>query len=426
MADMADASEIVVTGVGVVSPIGIGHAPFWDSLQHGRSGVRPVPYLVGTDFPVPFGGYVPDFDGKLYVQPRKAMKVMCREIQFGFAAAALAAAQAGIKSGTVAPDRMGVIYGSEMFYGEIPEVEPAYRACLDNNGRFQEELWGPAGMSGLYPLWMLKYLPNMVACHVAISFDARGPNNTITLGEASSLLALVEGLNILRRGDADVMLIGGAGNRLNVTPLMYRRDSRLSHRTADPPGACRPFDADRDGMVNGEGAGVLVLENRRHAEQRGARILARVSGACSTFETPLPNGDSAGTAMERAMEGALRSASVAPRELGFIKANGIATVPADIREARAIRAVAGDVPVTAPKSFFGNLGAAAGIVEAVAAVLALDARLIPPTLNYHRPDPACPIQVVHGGAAPLQQPLGLVLCASGTGQTVAVVLDARG
>lgn len=424
VADMTAGREIVITGVGVVSPIGIGRAPFWDSLRHGRSGVRLVPHLANTPFPVPYGGTVPEFDGKQYVQPRKALKVMCREIQFGFASASLAMTDARLAAGAVAPDRIGVVFGSEMFYGEIPEMEPAYRQCLED-GQFIAERWGPAGMSGLNPLWMLKYLPNMIACHVAISYDARGPNNTITLGEASSLLAFVEGWSVLRRGHADVMLIGGSGNRINVTPLMYRHDLRLSHRAGDPAGASRPFDADREGMVNGEGAASLVLETREHAEARGARILARVAGACCTFEPPLPDGGSTGTALERAIQGALQRAGMTADQLGFVKANGIATVPGDVREARAIRSLAGDVPVTAPKSLFGNLGAAAGIVETAAAVLALEAQEIPPTLNYERPDPACPVNVVHGAPAPLQRRRALVLGASGTGQTVALVLDSQ-
>jgi 3-oxoacyl-[acyl-carrier-protein] synthase II len=407
----------------MVTPIGIGREAFWRSLRSATSGVRVVPYLDNTRFPVPYGGYVPEFDGKLYVQPRKAMKVMCREIQFGFAAATLAAADAGLKPGAIPSDRMGVVYGSEMYYGEIPELEPAYRKCLVE-GEFDFGLWGEEGMRELNPLWMLKYLPNMIACHVAISFDARGPNNSFTLGEASSLMALVEGCNVLRRGHADVMLIGGSGNRLNITPLMYRHDLRLSHHAGDPADACRPFDARRDGSVNGEGAGAIVLETRSHAEARGARILARLKSAVCTFEPSAFHGGPASHAFERAIRIALSNAAVAPEALGFVKANGLGTVADDAQEAAAIRATVGDTPVTAPKSLFGNLGAAAGIVETIAAVLALEAREIPPTRNYSQPDPNCPVQVVHTQPLPLTRSSGLVLGASGTGQTIAAVLEA--
>jgi 3-oxoacyl-[acyl-carrier-protein] synthase II len=419
---MAAGREVVITGVGVVSPIGIGRSAFWDSLRLGRSGIRPVPYLIDSIHPMPYGGYIQDFDGKQYVQPRKAIKLMCREIQFGFAAAMMATADAKLAQGAVAPDRMGVVYGSEMFYGEIPEVEPAYRACLDEQGVFIPERWGPAGIPGLYPLWMLKYLPNMIACHIAISFDARAANNTITLGEASALLAFVEGCSVLRRGHADVMLVGGSGNRINVTPMMYRGELQLSHRTSDPESASRPFDADRDGLMNGEGAAALVLETREHAEARGAKILATVAGAACTYEPIVTGRSPTSSAMERAISGALSQAGNTASEVGFVKANGLATVPDDVREAHAIRNTLGDVPVTAPKSLFGSLGAGAGAVETVAAVLALDSGEIPPTRNYERADPACPINVVHGQAAPLTKPLGLVLGESGMGQTVAIAL----
>ncbi|MEY4180560.1 MAG: 3-oxoacyl-[acyl-carrier-protein] synthase 2 [Planctomycetota bacterium] len=420
---MSDRNELVITGVGMVTPIGIGREAFWRSLRSAASGVRAVPYLENTRFPVPFGGYVPEFDGKLYVQPRKALKVMCREIQFGFAAATLAAADAGLKPGGIPSDRMGVVYGSEMYYGEIPELEPAYRKCLVD-GQFDFGVWGSEGMRELNPLWMLKYLPNMIACHVAISFDARGPNNSFTLGEASSLMALIEGCNVLRRGHADVMLIGGSGNRLNITPLMYRHALRLSHHAGDPADACRPFDARRDGSVNGEGAGALVLETRGHAEARGARILARLKSAVCTFEPSAFHGGTHSHAFERAIRGALAEAQLAPDAVGFVKANGLGTVDDDACEAAAIRATVGDTPVTAPKSLFGNLGAAAGIVETIAAVMALEAGEIPPTRNYSQPDPNCPVRVVHSEPQPLTRNSGLVLGASGTGQTIAAVLEA--
>ncbi len=420
---MSDRNELVITGVGMVTPIGIGREAFWRSLRSATSGVRVVPYLENSRFPVSYGGYIPEFDGKQYVQPRKAIKVMCREIQFGFAAAMLAAADAGLKPGAIPSDRMGVVYGSEMYYGEIPELEPAYRKCLVD-GQFDFGLWGGDGMRELNPLWMLKYLPNMIACHVAISFDARGPNNSFTLGEASSLMALIEGCNVLRRGHADVMLIGGSGNRLNITPLMYRHALRLSRYAGDPADACRPFDARRDGAVNGEGAGALVLETRAHAENRGARILARLRSAVCTFEPAAFHGGPASNALERAMGAALAEARIAPNAVGFVKANGLGTIEDDAREAAAIRATVGGTPVTAPKSLFGNLGAAAGIVETIAAVLALEAGEIPPTRNYAEPDPNCPVHVVHSEPQPLQRPNGLVLGASGTGQTIAAVLEA--
>ena len=216
---MSQDREIVITGVGVVSPIGIGREAYWESLLAGRSGVAPLSRVQDSDLPVKFGGEVKDFDGKKYVKPRKSLKVMCREIQTGYSASLLALDDAGLEQGDVESERMGVVLGSEMFYCELDELADAYRKCVID-GQIHAELWGEGAMSDLYPLWMLKYLPNMVACHIGISHDARGPNNTITLGEASSLLAISEATRIIERGHADVMIAGGAGNRLNLTGMM--------------------------------------------------------------------------------------------------------------------------------------------------------------------------------------------------------------
>ncbi len=280
---MADSVEVVITGVGVVSPIGIGKDAYWKSMLAGRSGVGPLTLPPGSDLPVRFGGEVKDFDGKHFVKPRKSLKVMCREIQIGYAAAVLALHDAGVSAGKVDPDRFGVVLGSEMFYCDLEELADAYRKCVFD-GQLHPEMWGAGAMSDLYPLWMLKYLPNMVACHIAITEDARGPNNTITLDEVSSLLALVESVCYIQRGAADVMVAGGQGSRINLTRILYRGDVYWSHRNEEPHRACRPFDAHRDGGVIGEGAGAFILESRRHAEARGANILARVLGFGRSFD----------------------------------------------------------------------------------------------------------------------------------------------
>jgi len=262
---MSAASEIVITGIGVVSPIGIGIEPFWNSLRKGTSGVRPYSVLQGTEMPVRFGGEITDFDAKQYVTPRKSLKVMSREIQLGFAAAAMAVENAGIASGTIDPDRFGVVFGSEMPYGPPEELVDVYQGCKVD-GKIDPGLWPEQAMKKNFPLWMLKYLPNMTACHIGIAQDARGPSNSIAHGDVSSLQAMIEAMHIIRRGHADVMIVGGFGARLNVTQILYRSDANLSHRGDDPAAASRPFDAARDGMVNGEGAASLVIERREYAD----------------------------------------------------------------------------------------------------------------------------------------------------------------
>jgi len=269
---------------------------------------------------------------------------------------------------------------------------------------------------------MLMYLPNMIACHVAIANDARGHNNTISVGDASSLLAISEAARVIERGLADAVIAGGAGTRLNITPLMYRGTARLSHRIDDPQRASRPFDAQRDGMVNGEGAAAFVLETRAHAEARGAKIQARVLGFGETYCPPQSSEEMRTAAIERSIRSALRQADLAPDDLGHVNAHGAATRDEDRYEAAAIRAALGDIPVTAPKSFFGNLGSGSGAVELAASVLGFAYDKVPVTLNYEQPDPECPIHVVHGRPLRGAARTAIALNQSWTGQVAALVI----
>lgn len=418
---MSPLPEVVITGAGIVSPIGIGRAAFWNSLTGRLSGIRRISAfdIAGSGFP--FGGEVHDFDPKDFVKPRKSLKVMSREIQFGVVAASLAMSDAGLAAGADDAERLGVVFGADMMHCELDEVANAYRRCTAD-GKFDPRLWGRCAMDEIYPLWMLKYLPNMPACHIAIAHDARGPNNSHSLGEASSLTAIAEAARIIERGAADIMIAGGASSRIH--PIIWARSPLLpiSRREGDPAKVLRPFDAQRDGFINGEGAAALILENRRHAEARGARVLARVSGFGGSFE-PGSNGKPVrGDATRRAIRGALDSAGLAPSEVGHVNAHGLSTVAEDRAEALAIRELLGEVPVTAPKSFFGNLGAGTGAVEMAVSVLALEAGEVPVTLNYEHPDPACPVNVVHGNSLKGSPPAALVLNQSLMGQSVAMVL----
>ncbi len=421
---MAPKQEIVITGTGVVSPIGIGTDAFWSALVAGRSGIKLLKFFEedgGGDMPVPFGGKVDDFDPKQYIRPRKSLKVMSRDIQFAFAAADMACAEAGFHNGVIDPERLGIVFGSELIPCEPAELVDAYLGCM-TNGKFDFSLWGKTTMEELFPLWMLKYLPNMPACHIGIAQDARGPNNSLTLGDVSSLSAVAEAVRVIERGHADAMIAGGAGSR--VHPSMWGRNEMFdtSHRSDDPAAASRPFDARRDGMIGGEGAGAFVLETRRHAESRGAEIIARILGYASAFE-PARNGQPLqGNAVRLAIAGALRDAELDADEIGHVNAHGNSTTLDDRIEAAAIRQMLGDVPVTAPKSFFGNHGAGSGAVEAAASILAFRHGEVPPTLNYEYPDPKCPINVIHGRPMKIDCPTALVLNHTQFGQAVAVLL----
>ncbi len=421
---MSRSSEIVLTGMGIVSPIGIGNQAFWQSLQEGRSGVRRLVDYPDGSLAIPIGAPLEEFDPKDHVVPRKSIKVMSREIQTGFAAARLAVADAQLPLGQIDPERIAVSFGCDMLYSSLSDMAEAFRASLVE-GRFVFDRWGTHGMSRLYPLWLLMYLPNMAACHLAISFDARGPNNTITAGDASSLLAIIEGVQYLQRGWVDVVIVGGTGTRLNPTQLAYRSTDVLSRRIDDPTAACRPFDAQRDGMVNGEGAAAFILESRGHAEARGATIRAVVRGWGQGFNAGPKGWYDDGRGIESAIRAALASSGYHPHQIGHINAHGAATIQDDRSEAAAIRRVLADIPVTAPKSYFGNLGAGSGAVEMAVSLLAFEHRKIAPTLNYQQPAADCPVRVIANDFLEDTHAVqsALILSHSSTGRTAALILE---
>jgi 3-oxoacyl-[acyl-carrier-protein] synthase II len=417
---MASPREVVVTGLGLASPLGLNRDTFWQSLINRQSGIFPLTRFNREPFPVRMGGQVRDFDAKLYVTPRKSLKVMSREIQLGFAAAQLALEDARLAAGTVDADRFGVVFGADMMYFEGTEVDAAFLRCMVAE-KFDFSRWGETGMQEMYPLWLLKYLPNMPACHVAIAHDARGPNNSILLGEASSLLAMSEAMRTIEMDRADVMIVGGTSCPIHARNWVFRDPRQFSRRYDDPTRAVRPFDADRDGEVPGEGAGAFVLESRQHAAARGARPLARVVSYASTFGCPCSGAPSV-DAIRNAIRLALEKSGVAANQIDHVNANARGTREGDRAEAQAIASLLGDVPVTAPKSYFGNLMAATGTLEAAVSLLAFQNDLIPVTLNHERPDPQCPVNVVVGEPRPSTRPYALLLNQSPTGQCVAVVL----
>ena len=419
---MSTPREVVITGLGVVCPIGVGQGAFWQALEAGTSGIDWFPQTRGTELPFPFAGLIRDFDPKLYIQPRKSIKVMCREIQVAYSCAALAVQDAGLPKEAPDPERMGIVLGSELFYGELEELAEVYRHCHES-GVFQTERWGDVAFKNLFPLWMLKYLPNMAACHLSIVHDARGPNNSIVQGGASSLLAMMEAAMAIQRGHADVMLSGGSGSSAELTGLAFRGWEQHSQWKGDPAGASRPFEAQRCGIVVGEGAATFVLEERGHAERRGAKILGRIAGFASRYDPPGGwNVPRSGQGIKHSIAGALAAAGMKPADIGHVNAHGDSSVRGDRVEAQVIRELLGDVPVTAIKSYFGDLGAGSGAVELAASVLGLAAGHVPPTLNYEVPDPACPVNVIHDKPLPADKKVVLKLNQSLTGQAVAMVI----
>jgi 3-oxoacyl-[acyl-carrier-protein] synthase II len=412
--------EVVITGVGAASPIGIGYEAVRRALAQRQSGVRRLDIFDSGDFPVRVGAEVVDFDPKQYVTPRKSLKVMSRSIQFAFASAQMAVTQSGVSAAVVSPDRYGAVFGADMIQIEPQELVGAFRHAI-SQGQFHFSRWDDLALREMYPLWMLRYLPNMPACHVAIAQDARGPNNTLVLAEASSLLAIAEGAGVIQRDQADVMIVGGTGSRVHPLCWTFRDNWMHSRRHEDPARISRPFDAARDGMVYGEGAAAFTLESRAFAQARGAKILAAIGGFGNAFEPCSPGQAFSGHAIRTAIGQALRGAGLAAGDIGHVNAHGLSTVEHDRAEALAIRDTVGDVPVTAPKSYFGNLGAGTGAVELIASLVAFETGEVPPTLNYEHPDPACPIHVIHA-AHRANGKAALVLNQTSMGQSVAMVM----
>ncbi len=232
----------------MVTPIGIGRQEFWSSLEVGRCGIAPLWEAADANSPLLIGATLKDFDAKQYVTPRKALKVMAVELQTAFSASKLAWQDAGLGEGAVDPDRVGVVFGAETFSGELVDLVDAIKTCAPD-GHMHFDLWGGSFLKTIQPLWMLKSLPNMPACHVGIAVDARGPNNTIVMDEVGGLLALQEAAMIIQRGAADMMVVGSTGNRTTPSRLMYRHASLYNTRVDQELPYCMPYDARRHGIV---------------------------------------------------------------------------------------------------------------------------------------------------------------------------------
>lgn len=416
--------RVVISGIGVVNPIGVTLTAFWDALQQGRHGIRRISVFDSAGLPMPFAGEVPDFSAKAYLakEERKSMKVMSRGIQMAVAAAQLAMDDAGIDKSKLDPTRFGVEFGSGLMASELQELAAAAQVSgTCRPGVVDLQKWGAQGIPVITPLWMLKYLPNMLACHVSILHNAQGPNNTITESDVAGLLAIGEAYHILLRNHADLFLAGGADSKLN--PLSMVRQSlfgRLSSCGDGPEKAIRPFDRRRDGMLIGEGAAVLTLEDLGHAQRRGARIYAEIVGFGAAFDR-----DRSGKGLARAMRTALEQADLAPEDIDHINAHGLSTVPSDVWEYNGINALFGrraePVPVFAAKSYFGSLGAASGPSELAASILAARHGRIPRTLNYEELDPACPLAVTRAPQA-TATPFVLKLNFTDMGQCAALIL----
>src|SRR5271165_977484 len=374
--------RVVVTGIGVVAPNGIGRREFCEAILEGRSGVRYIESFDTTGLPIKIAGEVRDFDVFPYLgEYRKSAKLMSRAVRFAVGAAALAVEDSGLDTAVLNPARFGVCMGT----GITPVDMGAFTR---------------ARAESIFPLWLLQHLPNMAAAHISILHHAMGPNNTIVTACAAGTQAVGEAFRLIARGDADVMLAGGCDSRLDPQLLVaYSAMKAVSSSVRPPSEVSRPFDADRDGFVLGEGAAVLVLESYRRAKRRGARIYAEITGYGSSFDAfgitrPEPEGKGAALSMNAA----LREARVDASEIDYINAHGTSTKLNDLMETVAVKRVFGhratSIPISSQKSMIGHLIGASGAVEAAATALSLERGVVPPTINLATPDPACDLDYV--------------------------------
>ena len=404
--DNDNSRQVVVTGLGIISPVGIGRGPFWEALASGKSGISRVELFDCSILPGGVAGEIKDFTEssakKVYLRAqRKSVKVMCRDIQLGVASAALAVEDATLPVDEIDHSRMGVEFGANLMLTPPDTLTDPNQACLDPEQHFHFEKWGTEGLGDMEPLWLLKYLPNMPACHIGIAADARGPNNSLTLEDASANLAIREASSIIRRGWADIMITGATGARVHPVKAIHTLLwNEFASEASDPLTCVRPFDANRCGTALGEGSCTLILEEAEHARRRGATVLGTFLGAGTTCVSDASGKPDIRRAVAAAMRNALSMAGLEPGDIGHINAHGLGGKVSDLEEARAIQDVFGDeagkVPVVGLKGFWGNSGAGDGAMELAASLLALQNGVIPFTLNCDDPDAECGLNVVRG------------------------------
>jgi 3-oxoacyl-[acyl-carrier-protein] synthase II len=375
----------VFTGLGVLTPIGTDPASFHQALLSGTPGVRRISHFDPSALPCAIAGVIDGFDFKKFIPAdmklaRKAFKTMGRTIQLGVCAAQQTMAQSGPKKGEIDPFRFGIEFGCVMVATELEDlVKGAQLSCEGTPPHVNLAKWGTDGLKNVPPLWMLKYLPNMPACHVSINYDAQGPNNTITSTETAGLLALGEAYRLLGRNAADYFLVGGCDSKVNPLSMSrYNSFYSLTRSHNDTPAtAVRPFDAARDGTALGEAAAVFGLEDLAFAQKRGTKIDAELVGFASGFDK-----GKTGPTLAGVIRNALREAGISPADVDHVNAGAGGWPDLDAWEARAIREVFGDaVPVVSYKGHIGNTGAAAGLVELAVSVMALKTGELPGTIN---------------------------------------------
>ncbi|MFC1947913.1 beta-ketoacyl-[acyl-carrier-protein] synthase family protein [Chloroflexota bacterium] len=378
---MAEKSTVVVTGMGAITPLGLNVEEHWQGLIAGKSAIGPITRFDTEKYPVKVAAEVKGFDPEIYMDIKRVDRTsLCT--QYSIAATGMALSSAMIDIEKVQPEKIGTVIATS---GSMD--------MLIDEG----EVLNRRGPMRINPLLISKISPSMVSAITALEYGLKGPNSSLNSACASGNDALGTAMNLLRLGHADVVLAGGAETQVNRLAIAVTGRVGALSRQPDPEKACRPFDLNRDGMVYGEGAAILVLETLEHAQQRGASILAEVAGVGWSFDAfnetaPDPEVEAV------AMNAALNDAEVHLDEVDYINAHGTSTKFNDAAETKALKMFFGDhaykIPVSSNKSMIGHLACAAGAVEAIAAVMTVKEGIIPPTIHYETPDPDCDLDYV--------------------------------
>ncbi|HVG24595.1 MAG TPA: beta-ketoacyl-ACP synthase II [Thermoanaerobaculia bacterium] len=380
-----DKRRVVVTGLGMISPLGVGNETTWQGLVEGRSGIGPITKFDASAYSCRIAGEVKDFNPELWIE-KKEVKKSDTFIHYAIVAAQMAVDDAKLDTKSLDSDRLGVIIGSGI--GGLPLIEEMHRKLIEK---------GPSRIS---PFFIPGLIVNLATGQISIRFNARGPSSAPATACATGAHAIGDAFKIIQRDEADVMFAGGS--EAVVTPLAvggFAAMRALSTRNDDPQHASRPWDNERDGFVMGEGSGVLILEEREHALARGASIYCELVGYGMTsdaYHITSPSED--GDGMARVMRRAFKDAKLEPKDVQYINAHGTSTPVGDRVETKAIKTVFGDgamnVAVSSTKSMTGHLLGAAGGLESAIAAMVVRTGIIPPTINLHNPDPECDLDYV--------------------------------
>lgn len=425
-------NRVVLTGVGPISCVGFGIEDFWASVVDGKSGIAPITQFDPAVTPIKIAGEVKDFKPRDYIKDRKSIKIMYRNVQLGLAAAKLAIENSGLDTEKVDPLRFGAIIGSGGGgFDEGPgnkDLSEVIKASWDeNNKTFSPVKFGAAGIERLYPLWLLKTLPNNVFCYVSIYYNVQGFNDNIINSFASGSQAIGDAFRTIKRGDADIIIAGGYDTLVMPNNICCYYGLNMMPNNGELISSFRPFDKSRDGFLVGEGAGMVILEKLEHAKERDAKIFAEIVGygnSANAYDLCKPSPDGEGLSI--AIRMACKNGGINPNEIDYINADGIATIESDKAETCAIKNVLADdaykVAISATKPITGNVGAASGALEFIACAMSIDNKVIPPTINLHERDPQCDLDYCPNTAKEMKVNMSLSLNQGLNGQNSALII----